>query len=67
MVLMKNDGHIGFIKDKKNGMAIIILLLVYDASKISTVHVVKWQVLGLQRAPENSEFPPSLRTLCLNK
>ena len=41
MVLMKNDGHIGFIKDKKNGMAIIILLLVYDASKISTVHVVK--------------------------
>ena len=36
------------------------LLLVYDASKISTVYVVKSPVLGLQRAPENSEFAPSV-------
>ena len=34
--------------------------LVYDASKLSTVYVVKWPVLGLQRAPENSEFAPSV-------
>ena len=36
------------------------LLLVYDASKLSTVYIVKWPVLGLQRAPENSVFPPSV-------
>ena len=42
------------------------LLLVYDASMLSTVYVVKWPVLGLQRAPENSEFAPSLRTLCIS-
>ena len=36
------------------------LLLVYDASKLSTVYVVKWPVLGLQRAPKNSEFAPSV-------
>ena len=29
------------------------LLLVYDTSKLSTVHVVKSPVLGLQRAPKN--------------
>ena len=34
------------------------LLLVYDASKLSSVYVVKWP--GLQRAPENSEFAPSV-------
>ena len=34
------------------------LSLVYDASKLSTVHVVKSPVLGLQTAPENSEFAP---------
>ena len=53
MLLIKNDGHIGYHH----------LLLVYDASKLSTVYVVKGPVLGLQRAPENSEFAPSLRTL----
>ena len=39
MLLIKNGGHIGFIS-----------LLVYDASKLSTVYVVKSPVLGLQRA-----------------
>ena len=36
------------------------LLLVYDASMLSTVYVVKSPVLGLQRAPENSVFAPSV-------
>ena len=36
------------------------LLLIYDASKLSTVYVVKSPVLGLQRAPEDSELPPSV-------
>ena len=36
------------------------LLLVYDASKLSTVYVVKSPVLGLQWAPENSELAPSV-------
>ena len=35
------------------------LLSVYDASKLSTAYVVKSPVLGLQRAPENSELAPS--------
>ena len=39
------------------------LLLVYDASKLSTVYVVKWPVLGFQRAPENSELAPSVLVL----
>ena len=60
MVLIKNYGHIGFIWDKKNWGGCHNLLLVCDASKLSTVHVVKWSVLGLQRAPENSEFAPSV-------
>ena len=47
MLLVKKDGQIGFI-------------LVCDASKLSTVYVVKWSILGLQRAPENSVFPPSV-------
>ena len=47
MLLVKKDGHIGFI-------------LVCDASKLSTVYVVKWSILGLQRAPKNSEFAPSV-------
>ena len=34
------------------------LLLVYDASKLSAVYVVKSSVLGLQRAFDNSVFPP---------
>ena len=32
------------------------IILVYDASNLSTVCLVKWPFLGLQRAPENSEF-----------
>ena len=36
------------------------LLSVYDASKLITVYVVKSPVLGLQRAPENSELAPSI-------
>ena len=52
MILIKNDGHIwGGCHH---------LSLVYDASKLSTVYVVKSPVLGLQRAPENSEFAPSV-------
>ena len=58
MLLIKNDGHRGFISDKKKLGGYHHLLLVYDASKLSTVHAVKWPVLGLKRAPENSEFPP---------
>ena len=60
MLLLKNDGHIGFISAKKIGVTVINLLLVYDASKLSTVYVVKSPVLGLQRAFENSVFPPSV-------
>ena len=60
MVLIKNDGHIGFISEKKSWGGSHYLLLVYDASKLSTVYVVKWTVLGLQQAPENSVFPPSV-------
>ena len=37
------------------------LLLVYDASKLITVYVVKSPVIGLQWAPENSEFAPSVK------
>ena len=36
------------------------LLLVYYASKLGTVYVSKSPVLGLQGAPENSVFPPSV-------
>ena len=54
--LTKNDGQI----DKKIWGGCCHLLLVYDASKLSTVYVVKWPVLGLQRANENSEFTPSV-------
>ena len=39
------------------------LLLLYDASKLSTEYVVKSPVLGLQRAPENSELAPSVLVL----
>ena len=41
MLLLKNDGHIGFISAKKIGVTVINLLLVYDAPKLSTVYVVK--------------------------
>ena len=63
MLLIQNDGHIGFIIDKKSGGGsggCHHLLLVYDASKLSTVYVVKSPVLGLQRATEDSEFAPSV-------
>ena len=60
MLLIKNDGHIGFIQDKKIWGGCHHLLLVYDASKLSTVYVVKLPVLGLQREPENSELAPSV-------
>ena len=36
------------------------LLLVYDASKLSTVYVVKAPDFSLQRAPGNSVIPPSV-------
>ena len=52
--------HIGFMSDKKNWGGCHHLLLVYDASNLSTVYVVKWPVLGLQLAPENSEFASSV-------
>ena len=32
----------------------------YGALKLCTVYVVKSPVLGLQRAPENSELAPSV-------
>ena len=49
-----------YIRQKKSWGGCHHLLLVYDASKLSTVYVLKWPVLGLQRAPENSEFAPSV-------
>ena len=39
MLLIKNDGHIGFMRDKKCWGGCHHLLLVYDASKLSTVQV----------------------------
>ena len=48
-----------YIRQKKLG-GYDHLLLTNDASKLSTVYVVKWPVLGLQGAPENSVFPPSV-------
>ena len=41
MLLIKDDGHTGFIQDKKSWGGCHHLLLVYDASKLSTVYVVK--------------------------
>ena len=35
----------------------------YGAPKLCTVYVVKSPVLGLQRAPENSELAPSVLVL----
>ena len=51
----------GLYKTKKNWGGCHYSLLVYDASKLSTVYVVKSPVLGLQRAPENSELAPSVQ------
>ena len=50
-------------KTKKNWGGCHHLLLAYDASKLSTVYVVKSPVLGLQQAPENSVLPPSSQDL----
>ena len=55
MILMKNDtDYIG----QKSWVGSHHLLLVYDASKLSTVYVVKWTVQGLQRAifQKNQDF-----------
>ena len=56
MLLVKNRVYIR----QKNWGGCHHLLLVYDASKLSTVYVVKSPGLGLQWAPENSEFAPSV-------
>ena len=48
---------------KKNLGGCHYLLSIYDAPKASTVYVVKSSVLGLQRAPENSELAPSVLDL----
>ena len=45
---------------KKNWGGWHHLLLIYDASKLSIVYVVKSPVLGLQWAPEDSELAPSV-------
>ena len=60
MVLIKIDEHIGFIWAKKKLGWLSSFIIVYDASKLSTVYVVKSPVLGLQRAFEKSVFPPSV-------
>ena len=44
---MKNDGQ-GLYKTKKSWGDCHHLLLVYDASKLSTAYVVKSPLLGLQ-------------------
>ena len=51
----------GLYKTKTNWGGCHHLLLVYDALKLSNVYVVKSPVLGLQQAPENSEFAPSVQ------
>ena len=38
-------------------------LLIYGAPKPSTVYVVKWAFLGLQRTSENSVLAPSSQDL----
>ena len=54
-------GILGLYKTKKSWSGCHHLFLVYDASKLSTVYVVKRPVLGLQWVPENSVFPPSVK------
>ena len=55
----------GLYKTEKIGVAIIIYYKsMMPQSLLLLVYVVKWPFLGLQRAPENSKFAPSLRTLC---
>ena len=50
-------------KPKKIWGGFHYLLLVYDASKLSTVYAVKSPVLGLQLAPENSKWAPYVLVL----
>ena len=50
----------GIYKTKKSWGGCHHIFLVHDASKLSTVYVVNWPVQGLQWAPENSVFPPSV-------
>ena len=52
----------GLYKPKKSWGGCHHLFLVYEASKLSTVYVVKSAVLGLQRAFENSVFSPSVQS-----
>jgi len=54
MLLIKNDEHIGFISDKNSWGGCHHFLLVYDASKLSTVYVVKSPSEG--NFPEKSRF-----------
>ena len=53
----------GLYKTKKSWGGCHHLLLVYDASKLNTVYVVKSPVLGLQWAPEYSVLVPSVQVL----
>ena len=50
----------GLYKPKKSWGGCHHFLLVYDASKLSTVYVVKSPDFSLQRAPGNSVIPPSV-------
>ena len=56
--IKKMIGIQGLYETKKNWDGCHHLLLVYDASKLSTVYVVKSPVLGLQRAifQKNQDF-----------
>ena len=47
----------------KNFQKKIDTLLIYGAPKFSTVYLVKWPVLSLQRAPENLVLAPSVLVL----
>ena len=49
-----------YISQKKSWAGCLHLSLFSDASELSTMYVVKSPVLGLQRAFENSVFPPSV-------
>ena len=56
----------GLYKPKKSWSGCHHSLLVYNASKLSTVYVVKSTVLGLQRAFKNPVFPPSVQSSLTN-
>ena len=49
--------------NKKCGCVCDDALLIFGALKFSIVYLVKWPVLGLQRAPENSVLAPSVLVL----